>query len=129
MMKILVGYDGSPSADNALLDLRRAGLPRDADAVVVSVADVLMAPEPANYEVAVHALTSRRLTSSLLHAERRIARSRSLGVQGCLSDRQGTIRQSFPVVVLVQLLRRRAFSNSSPGLLQPWVYIEKDLKH
>lgn len=74
MMKILVGYDGSPSADRALIDLRRAGLPREADALVVTVADVLLAPEAAPYEFAVHALSSRRLASGLLHAERQSAR-------------------------------------------------------
>jgi nucleotide-binding universal stress UspA family protein len=39
-MKILVGYDGSSSADAAIEDLRRAGLPHKASALlVVSVAD------------------------------------------------------------------------------------------
>jgi nucleotide-binding universal stress UspA family protein len=70
MMKILIGYDGSPSADDALVDLRRAGLPREADALVLSVAGVIMVPEPAGYEVAAQVVTSRRLTSSLRQAER-----------------------------------------------------------
>ena len=39
-MKILIAYDGSPCADAALDDLRRAGLPCEAEAVVLSVADV-----------------------------------------------------------------------------------------
>jgi|SRR5215207_8461281 len=43
-MKILVGYDGSECADAALEDMRRAGLPRDAEAVVLSVADVFLPP-------------------------------------------------------------------------------------
>jgi nucleotide-binding universal stress UspA family protein len=38
-MKILVGYDGTNGADLALDDLRRAGLPREAEALVVSVAE------------------------------------------------------------------------------------------
>ena len=41
-MKILIGYDGSASADAALDDLRRAGLPREAEALIVSVGDMLM---------------------------------------------------------------------------------------
>lgn len=41
-MKILIGYDGSASADAALDDLRRAGLPREAEALIVSVGDLLM---------------------------------------------------------------------------------------
>lgn len=36
-MKILIAYDGSSCADKALEDLRRAGLPRQADALVVNV--------------------------------------------------------------------------------------------
>ncbi len=75
MMKILIGYDGSPSADDALVDLRRAGLPRDAHALVVSVAGVIMAPEPLTYEVAPQGVMSRRLTSSLMQAERQSARA------------------------------------------------------
>ena len=43
-MKVLVGYDGSSCADAALHDLRRAGLPGVVEAVVLSVADVLLPP-------------------------------------------------------------------------------------
>src|SRR4051794_1692912 len=39
-MKILLAYDGSPSADVALDDLTWAGLPRTAEIKVVSIADV-----------------------------------------------------------------------------------------
>ncbi len=50
-MKILIAYDGSSHADAAIDDLRRAGLPREAEAVVVSVADVWVAPvPPSEYE-------------------------------------------------------------------------------
>lgn len=43
-MKILIGYDGSECADAALEDLRWAGLPERAEAVVLSVADVFVPP-------------------------------------------------------------------------------------
>jgi nucleotide-binding universal stress UspA family protein len=36
-MKVLIAYDGSLSADNSLNDLSRAGLPRDAEALIVNV--------------------------------------------------------------------------------------------
>lgn len=36
MKKILIGHDGSPAADAALTDLRRAGLPARAEALVLS---------------------------------------------------------------------------------------------
>lgn len=37
LMKLLIGYDGSQCADAALEDLRRAGLPREAQAIVLTV--------------------------------------------------------------------------------------------
>jgi nucleotide-binding universal stress UspA family protein len=45
-VKVLIAYDGSESADTAIDGLRRAGLPSQAEALVVSVAEVwLPAPE------------------------------------------------------------------------------------
>jgi hypothetical protein len=38
-MKILIGYDGTKGADLALDDLRRASLPREAEVLVVSMAE------------------------------------------------------------------------------------------
>ena len=73
-MKILIGYDGSENADAALHDLQRAGLPDDAEALIVSVADVMMVPAESNYEIFEQALTSRRVTSSLLLAQKQTAR-------------------------------------------------------
>ena len=48
-MKILIAHDGSEFADAAMEDLRRAGLPSDAEALVFTVADVIVPPpiEPA----------------------------------------------------------------------------------
>lgn len=43
-MKLLVAYDGSPCADEALDDLQRAGLPHELEAVVLSVADLWFLP-------------------------------------------------------------------------------------
>lgn len=45
--RILIAYDGSSCARSALEDLRRAGLPPEAEAVVVSVSEVWL-PPPAN---------------------------------------------------------------------------------
>jgi len=41
-MKLLIAYDGSPSAETALDDLPRAGLPSDTDATIICVADIFM---------------------------------------------------------------------------------------
>jgi len=38
-MIILIGYDGSECGDAAIDDLRRAGLPKEAIAIVVSVVE------------------------------------------------------------------------------------------
>ncbi|MCB0712708.1 MAG: universal stress protein [Ignavibacteriae bacterium] len=43
-MKILISYDGSSCAQDALKELRRAGLPEQADVLVVSVAEQWRAP-------------------------------------------------------------------------------------
>jgi nucleotide-binding universal stress UspA family protein len=44
--KILIAYDGSAWANAALDDLNRAGLDADVEAVVVTVADVILPPPP-----------------------------------------------------------------------------------
>jgi nucleotide-binding universal stress UspA family protein len=74
MMKILIGHDGSQSADAALVDLQRAGLPDEAEALIVSVADVMMVPETPGYELAAEALMSRRVTAGLVNAQRHTER-------------------------------------------------------
>jgi nucleotide-binding universal stress UspA family protein len=73
MMKILLGYDGSESADAALHELKRAGLPDEAEALIVSVADVFMPAATSNYEIAEQAIASRRVTASLMQAEKQRA--------------------------------------------------------
>lgn len=40
MMKLLIGYDGSSCAGACLDDLRRAGLPRDAEAILLTVSEI-----------------------------------------------------------------------------------------
>ncbi len=47
-MKILIGYDGSKSAEAALDDLQLAGLPGDCEALVLSIAEVWLPPPPEN---------------------------------------------------------------------------------
>ena len=64
-MKVLVAYDSSTYADAALEDLRRAGLPREAEALIVSVSDSLVNPSSSIAEIAGSALTSGRVTSTI----------------------------------------------------------------
>ena len=44
LSKLLIAYDGSECSDAALRDLRRAGLPPDAETLVLTVADVIAPP-------------------------------------------------------------------------------------
>ena len=46
-MKILIAYDGSEGAESAIDDLKRAGLPRRAEAVVLTIVEELI-PMPAS---------------------------------------------------------------------------------
>jgi nucleotide-binding universal stress UspA family protein len=43
-MKLLIGYDGSECSAAAIDDLKRAGLPDEVDAIVISVAEVWLPP-------------------------------------------------------------------------------------
>lgn len=63
-MKILIGYDGSTYANAALDDLRRAGLPPEGDAVVVSVGAILFNLPLASHELIEKSLSPGRATSA-----------------------------------------------------------------
>jgi nucleotide-binding universal stress UspA family protein len=73
-MKVLIGYDGSLSAEAALEDLRRAGLPREGEALVITVGEVLAAPDTSAAEAVGAALTSRRVASAVASAREQAAR-------------------------------------------------------
>jgi nucleotide-binding universal stress UspA family protein len=70
----MLAYDGSAYADAALDDLRRAGLPRVAEARVVSVGDGLVSVYSPLAEIAGTALTSRRVTSAAALAREQAVR-------------------------------------------------------
>jgi nucleotide-binding universal stress UspA family protein len=72
--KVLIAYDGSAYADAALDDLRRAGLPGEAEALIVTVGDGLVSTSSPLAEVAGTALTSRRVTSAIAVAREQSAR-------------------------------------------------------
>lgn len=54
-MKILIGYDGSRSAEAALDDLQRAGLPDEGEFLVLSVAEIWMPPPQQNKDFQAYA--------------------------------------------------------------------------
>ncbi|MCG3203681.1 MAG: Universal stress protein [Elusimicrobia bacterium] len=47
-MKLLIGYDGSPASNEALEDLKRAGLPQKLEAVVLTATQVVIPPYTEN---------------------------------------------------------------------------------
>jgi nucleotide-binding universal stress UspA family protein len=93
--KILIAYDGSACADAALYDLHRAGLPREAEATVISVAETwLPHPPPSSYEI----VESVFVEDSAAGTEKA-----SEGESAALADAQAlateavkTVRSSFP---------------------------------
>lgn len=57
-MKVLIAYDGSDNAQVVLTELQRMGLPREVDAIVISVASVELPPVP-DYEIATTSFNDR----------------------------------------------------------------------
>ena len=67
-MKLLIGYDGSESADAALDDLRKAGLPRGVQALIVSVAEVFIPPESIRDQAPTRPMTVGRVQAAAAQA-------------------------------------------------------------
>ena len=89
-MKIVIGYDRSEHADAALDDLRQAGLPRDAEALIISVADVAMPPLSVS-GIAGNGLDPERMASALTYTSNAIAQAKEFARLG--GER---IKSSFP---------------------------------
>src|SRR5262245_50090693 len=89
-MKIVIGYDGSEHADAALDDLRQAGLPRDAVALIISVAEGVMPPLSVS-GIAEGALDSQQVASAVSYASNAIAQAKEFARLG--GER---IKSSFP---------------------------------
>ena len=87
-MKIMIAYDGSAYADAALEDLRRAGVPREADALIVTVSDGLLnTSSPIAEDIGI-SLGAHRVRSAIAVAKdqavRLLAEARALGSQARL---------------------------------------------
>ena len=79
-MKILIGYDGSKCSEAALEDLRRAGLPASAEALVMTVADVWLWPEE---ETTVAEPDPLGLERARAHARQALEEARRLAEVAC----------------------------------------------
>ncbi len=77
-MKLLVAYDGSSCGTAALADLRRAGLPEDLEALVLSVADVFLPPETEAPASPTPAWLAAAVTKARAEAEAAVQQARSL---------------------------------------------------
>lgn len=93
-MKVLIGYDGSPSSDAVFADLTKAGLPADTEAIVASVGDLLMS-SPSVQDAVVEAVTSHRVATSLkraqTHADAVIEEAKAFAAAG-----NNRVREIFP---------------------------------
>lgn len=74
-VRLLLGYDGSSYADAALDDLRRAGLPRDVEALIVSVGDAAIDGPLASHELIEKAFVSKSVETVIEHANKQAAQS------------------------------------------------------
>lgn len=79
-MRILIGYDGSESSQDALQDLTRAGLPADAKACILVALNPWLPPDfLSTEEPGVKAWYSAAYAQALSDAEGTVARARKLG--------------------------------------------------
>ncbi|HWT00356.1 MAG TPA: universal stress protein [Pyrinomonadaceae bacterium] len=92
LSKILIAYDGSACADAALNDLQRAGLPATLEAVVITVADVIVPPpddEVPESELLIHIPEGIRHAQE--HAEQTVKEALALAERAA-----GRVRENFP---------------------------------
>jgi nucleotide-binding universal stress UspA family protein len=89
-MKILIAYDGSECADAALEDLKSAGLPKTAEALVMTVADVFL-PPPINEEIdnTFPMYVPAGVKRAHERAERKLAAAESLAIRASEKVQQG----------------------------------------
>jgi nucleotide-binding universal stress UspA family protein len=94
-MKLLIAYDGSECAEAALDDLQLAGLPPEAEALVVSVAEMwLPPPPPSAYEVVAEAMVAH--TPADLQREYVKDSSPVLEAQALAEEARERLRANFP---------------------------------
>ncbi len=70
-MRVVIGYDRSPSAEAALGELKRAGLPRETEIVVVTAGEIWM--PPSNVEIRQSAMLSRRASATMAQLQTQAA--------------------------------------------------------
>ena len=92
-MRILIGYDGSESANAALDDLQKAGLARDVEALIVSVGEVVMPPSLLGSPVVTAPVTAQSMAVALELADAQTAQSLKEAIE--LAESAGARVQSY----------------------------------
>lgn len=93
-MKILIAYDGSGCSEGALDDLQRAGLPDEAEVLVISVAEVWLPPPPKNeslHEYAQDLQTHPQVFKARETGAKAVTEAETLALHA-----QKRLRQNFP---------------------------------
>lgn len=92
MMKILIAYDGSECAKAALEDLKSAGLPTKAEALILSIADVFV-PPPFDEELdnTFPMYVSEGVRRAHERAERKLKQARAMAKQA-----SEQVKETFP---------------------------------
>jgi nucleotide-binding universal stress UspA family protein len=83
MKSLLIAYDGSPCSEAMFDDLIHAGLPRQLDVTVVSVADVWLPPNPELVEPAFPDTVSKAARKARERAVAEVEASRGLADKAC----------------------------------------------
>lgn len=94
-MKLLIAYDGSECADAALDNLQRAGLPVQAEAQIISVAEVWLPPPPPSNDEVVAEAREAQVPSDLkrVYSKGRAAMKEALAMAGRARER---LKTKFP---------------------------------
>lgn len=69
-MRLLIGHDGSSCADAAIADLQRAGLPKEVEALVVTVGDAPLVAPFASHRIIEQTFVGERVFSIVEHANK-----------------------------------------------------------
>jgi nucleotide-binding universal stress UspA family protein len=91
MKRLLIGYDGSECAGEALDDLRYAGLPGDLDVKVLTVADVWMPPLSEKLEPVYPDLEAKAVRRARAHALEALKQAQEIAQTGSTE-----LRDTFP---------------------------------
>jgi nucleotide-binding universal stress UspA family protein len=81
-MKLLIAYDGSSYSDDALAELPRAGLPRQLDALVLSVADVWLPAHPNEVDASLPAWLQDQIKQAYAESAKALATAEALAERG-----------------------------------------------